>query len=133
MVQTDVWFASAIENRSTSKAVLNVLFGGMFLILCGISISPFNLQLYHLSCSYIHNLHVRRSPSVLTQSPEDIPPIDPRAILELETQAHRVAVSVDHMLAALKVNLHKVNISSTFPVQCDTISRVLLYMPYFAE
>ena len=49
-----------------------------------------------------------RSPSLLTQSPEDIPPIDPRAVLELEMNARRVAENLDVMMANLKGSLNKV-------------------------
>ncbi|XP_046342661.2 uncharacterized protein LOC124123531 [Haliotis rufescens] len=51
-----------------------------------------------------------RSPSSLfQQSPDDIPPIDPQAVLELENQAHLVADSVDLMMGNLKANLHKMS------------------------
>ncbi len=49
-----------------------------------------------------------RSPSVVTQSPEDIPPIDPRAVFELEVYARNVAGSLDNMMKNLHSNLNKV-------------------------
>ena len=52
-----------------------------------------------------------RSPSVVTQSPEDIPPIDPCAILELELYARRVATCLDQMMSNLNTNLHKVSVT----------------------
>ncbi len=55
---------------------------------------------------------VYRSPSVVTQSPEDIPPIDPRAVLELELYARRVAQSLDAMMGNLNSSLHKVGTST---------------------
>ncbi|XP_050391024.1 uncharacterized protein LOC126810100 isoform X1 [Patella vulgata] len=54
-----------------------------------------------------------RSPSSLfQQSPDDIPPIDPNAIVELENQARRVADDVDLMLGNLRSSLHKMSARS---------------------
>ena len=50
---------------------------------------------------------------MVTQSPEDIPPIDPRAVLELELYARRVASSLDQMMINLNTNLHKVSDESS--------------------
>ena len=46
----------------------------------------------------------------MNQSPEDIPPIDPRVVADLEAHAKRVADSLDVMMNNLKTNLHKVHI-----------------------
>ena len=52
---------------------------------------------------------VSRSPSsLLTQSPDVAPPIDPSAIMELEMAARRVADNMDLMMGNLRNNLHKV-------------------------
>ncbi|KAK7102448.1 uncharacterized protein [Littorina saxatilis] len=51
-----------------------------------------------------------RSPSsLLTQSPDAAPPIDPEAVMELEMCARRVADNVDHMMGNLRNNLHKMS------------------------
>ncbi|KAL8595206.1 hypothetical protein ACOMHN_043359 [Nucella lapillus] len=53
---------------------------------------------------------VSRSPSsLLTQSPDSAPPIDPGAIMDLEMAARRVADTVDHMMGNLRTNLHKMS------------------------
>ncbi|XP_076469609.1 uncharacterized protein LOC143299951 [Babylonia areolata] len=53
---------------------------------------------------------VSRSPSsLLTQSPDAAPPIDPAAIMELEMAARHVADNVDHMMGNLRNNLHKMS------------------------
>lgn len=54
-------------------------------------------------------LYLFRSPSILTASPEDIPAVDARAIMELEVYASKVATSVQHMMGVLKNNLYKVD------------------------
>lgn len=59
--------------------------------------------------------HFNRSPSVLTQSPEDIPPIDPRAVLDLEINARRVAENLDFMMSNMKGSLNKM---SALTVNC---------------
>lgn len=52
---------------------------------------------------------VSRSPSSLfQQSPDDIPPIDPQAIHDLEMHALKVADNLDLLMGNLKTNLHKV-------------------------
>ena len=54
-----------------------------------------------------------RSPSILTASPDDdMPPVDPRALLEIESHAKRVAASVDFMMGTLQNNLSKVTKNS---------------------
>ncbi|XP_061186663.1 uncharacterized protein LOC133194770 [Saccostrea echinata] len=51
-----------------------------------------------------------RSPSTHFQnSPIDIPPIDPMAVMELEMAAKRVADNVDLLMGNLKSNLHKMS------------------------
>lgn len=51
-----------------------------------------------------------RSPSSLfQQSPDDIPPIDPQAINDLEMHALKVADSLDLLMGNLKSNLHKMS------------------------
>lgn len=69
--------------------------------------------------------HFNRSPSVLTQSPEDIPPIDPRAVLDLEINARRVAENLDFMMSNMKGSLNKVRgvVSARFP-------KYNMYIPY---
>lgn len=53
---------------------------------------------------------VSQSPSSLVPpSPDDIPPIDPHALIDLETQAKQVADRLDHMMASLRSNLHKMS------------------------
>lgn len=53
-----------------------------------------------------------RSPrSQFPQSPIDIPPIDPMAVMELEMAAKHVADSVDLLMGNLKSNLHKVGVT----------------------
>ncbi|CAH1785185.1 unnamed protein product [Owenia fusiformis] len=56
-----------------------------------------------------------QSPSSLfAQSPEDMPPIDPRVVLDLELHARKVAGNLDLMMGNLKSNLHKMSaISAT--------------------
>ena len=49
-----------------------------------------------------------RSPSVHTQSPDDIPPIDPRVVCDLEIHARKVADSLDNMMQTLTNKLYKV-------------------------
>jgi len=44
----------------------------------------------------------------MAQSPEDIPPIDPRVVYDLELHARRVADNLDHMMHTLTNKLHKV-------------------------
>lgn len=52
---------------------------------------------------------VSRSPSSLfQQSPDDIPPIDPQAINDLEMHALQVADNLDLLMGNLRSNLHKV-------------------------
>jgi len=48
------------------------------------------------------------SPSDQAQSPEDIPPIDPRVVYDLEQHARRVADNLDNMMRSLTTKLHKV-------------------------
>jgi len=48
------------------------------------------------------------SPSELAQSPEDIPPIDPRIVYDLELHARRVADNLDNMMQTLTNKLYKV-------------------------
>ena len=57
----------------------------------------------------LYFLSVFRSPSVVTQSPEDVPPIDPRVLIDLEAQALGLAHNVYSMMKTLQVNLHKVH------------------------
>lgn len=53
---------------------------------------------------------VSRSPSSLfQQSPDDIPPIDPQAIHDLEMHALKVADNLDLLMGNLKTNLHKMS------------------------
>lgn len=53
---------------------------------------------------------ISRSPSsLLQQSPEDIPPIDPLMLIELEMQAKSVASKVDLMMGNIRCNLHKMS------------------------
>lgn len=53
---------------------------------------------------------VSQSPSSLVPpSPDDIPPIDPHALIDLEAQAKQVADRLDHMMASLRSNLHKMS------------------------
>jgi hypothetical protein len=56
---------------------------------------------------------ISRSPSVLTASPEDMPPVDPRALLDLEQQAVAVAGSLDHMLGTLSSSLQRMSSLTT--------------------
>ena len=48
--------------------------------------------------------------SVCQQSPDDIPPIDASAVIELENHAARVADSLDLMMGNIRNNLHKVEL-----------------------
>jgi hypothetical protein len=50
----------------------------------------------------------RSSSLPLHPSPDDIPPIDPHAVKDIETHAKRVADNLDLMMGNLKNNLHKV-------------------------
>ncbi|ESO87105.1 hypothetical protein LOTGIDRAFT_86499, partial [Lottia gigantea] len=50
-----------------------------------------------------------RPSSLFQQSPDDIPPIDPSAILELENQARYIADNIDLLLGNLKTSLHKMS------------------------
>ncbi|XP_052067576.1 dentin sialophosphoprotein-like [Mytilus californianus] len=53
---------------------------------------------------------VSRSPSSLfQQSPDDIPPIDPQAVHDLEMHALKVADNLDLLMGNLKTNLHKMS------------------------
>lgn len=53
---------------------------------------------------------VSRSPSSLfQQSPDDIPPIDPQAINDLEMHALQVADNLDLLMGNLRSNLHKMS------------------------
>ena len=54
------------------------------------------------------------SPSEQAQSPEDIPPIDPRVVYDLEQHARRVADNLDTMMQGLTNKLYKV-----CHIQCD--------------
>ncbi|KAK2152452.1 hypothetical protein LSH36_328g02008 [Paralvinella palmiformis] len=56
------------------------------------------------------------SPSVLTQSPDDVPPVDPRALMDLEMHARNVANSLDNMMSTLKKNIYKMS-----AITCDCI------------
>ncbi|XP_021371044.1 uncharacterized protein DDB_G0284127-like [Mizuhopecten yessoensis] len=68
--------------------------------------------------------------SLMQQSPDDIPPIDASAILELEAHARRVADSVDLMMGNLRSNLHKMSAitvgcldayKTSVDVTCDSV------------
>ena len=48
-------------------------------------------------------------------SPDDIPPIDPHAVKDLETHSKRVADNLDLLMGNLRTNLHKVNQSFSQP------------------
>uniref|UniRef100_A0A0B6ZD17 BLOC-1-related complex subunit 6 C-terminal helix domain-containing protein n=1 Tax=Arion vulgaris TaxID=1028688 RepID=A0A0B6ZD17_9EUPU len=62
------------------------------------------------STSFATSSGVSRSPSSLfQQSPDDIPPIDPSAVIELENHALRVADSLDLMMGNIRNNLHKMS------------------------
>ncbi|ELT89444.1 hypothetical protein CAPTEDRAFT_167972 [Capitella teleta] len=50
-----------------------------------------------------------RSASELTQSPDDIPPIDPRALMDLEVLAEKTSMSLQHMMSTLASDLHKMS------------------------
>lgn len=52
---------------------------------------------------------IRSPSSVYTQSPDDIPPIDPRALFDIELNARKAAESLDALLQNLVDRLHKVN------------------------
>ncbi|XP_041377992.1 uncharacterized protein LOC121390273 [Gigantopelta aegis] len=72
-----------------------------------------------------------RSPSSLyQQSPDDIPPIDPLAIIDLENQARLVADSIDLMMGNLRGSLHKMSAISvgcldayqrSVDITCDSV------------
>ena len=49
-----------------------------------------------------------RSPSIVTQSPEDVPPIDPRVVDDLQVQANNVAENLRHMMNTLQNHMQKV-------------------------
>ncbi|XP_064633024.1 uncharacterized protein LOC135491225 [Lineus longissimus] len=51
----------------------------------------------------------RSSSLPLHPSPDDIPPIDPHAVKDIETHAKRVADNLDLMMGNLKNNLHKMS------------------------
>lgn len=68
--------------------------------------------------------------SLMQQSPDDIPPIDANAIMELEAHARRVADSVDLMMGNLRSNLHKMSAitvgcldayKTSVDVTCDSV------------
>ncbi|XP_033744876.1 uncharacterized protein DDB_G0284127-like [Pecten maximus] len=68
--------------------------------------------------------------SLMQQSPDDIPPIDASAIMELEAHARRVADSVDLMMGNLRSNLHKMSAitvgcldayKTSVDVTCDSV------------
>jgi len=48
------------------------------------------------------------SPSDQAQSPEDIPPIDPRVVYDLELHSRRVADNLDSIMQSLSNKLYKV-------------------------
>ena len=50
------------------------------------------------------------SPSDQAQSPEDIPPIDPRVVYDLEQHARRVSDNLDNMMRSLTTKLYKVRL-----------------------
>jgi len=68
------------------------------------------------SCHYIQKHRVCdtvcrcSSPSDQAQSPEDIPPIDPRIVYDLELQAQRVAGNLDNVMQTLSNKLYKVKL-----------------------
>ncbi|GFN88762.1 Bloc-1-related complex subunit 6 [Plakobranchus ocellatus] len=62
------------------------------------------------STSFATSSGLSHSPSSLCQqSPDDIPPIDAAAVVELENHATRVADSLDLMMGNIRNNLHKMS------------------------
>ncbi|CAL1526960.1 unnamed protein product, partial [Lymnaea stagnalis] len=62
------------------------------------------------STSFATSSGVSRSPSSqFQQSPDDIPPIDATAVIELENHARRVADNLDLMMGNIRNNLHKMS------------------------
>ncbi|CAG5117904.1 unnamed protein product [Candidula unifasciata] len=62
------------------------------------------------STSFATSSGVSRSPSSLCQqSPDDIPPIDALAVIDLENHARRVADSLDLMMGNIRNSLHKMS------------------------
>ncbi|RUS86231.1 hypothetical protein EGW08_006026, partial [Elysia chlorotica] len=62
------------------------------------------------STSFATSSGMSQSPSsACQQSPDDIPPIDAAALIELENHAARVADSVDLMMGNIRNNLHKMS------------------------
>ena len=59
------------------------------------------------------------SPSDQAQSPEDIPPIDPRVVYDLEIHARKVAENLDSMMQGLSNKLYKVALISLH-IYCKT-------------
>ena len=49
------------------------------------------------------------SPSIVTQSPEEVPAIDPRAIHDLEVHARNIASNIDHITKNMHDTIHKVS------------------------
>jgi len=63
-----------------------------------------------------------RSPSsVYTQSPDDIPPIDPKALFDVEMHARKVAENLDTLMQGLVGKLHKVHTTSMLLSCCNVI------------
>ncbi|GFR85548.1 BLOC-1-related complex subunit 6 [Elysia marginata] len=62
------------------------------------------------STSFATSSGLSQSPSsACQQSPDDIPPIDAAAVIELELHATRVADSLDLMMGNIRNNLHKMS------------------------
>ncbi|KAH9490638.1 BLOC-1- complex subunit 6 [Bulinus truncatus] len=62
------------------------------------------------STSFATSSGMSRSPSSqFRQSPDDIPPIDATAVIELENHAHKVADNLDLMMGNIRNNLHKMS------------------------
>ncbi|XP_055882194.1 uncharacterized protein LOC106075863 [Biomphalaria glabrata] len=62
------------------------------------------------STSFATSSGVSRSPSSqFQQSPDDIPPIDVTAVIELESHARKVADNLDLMMGNIRNNLHKMS------------------------
>lgn len=62
------------------------------------------------STSFATSSGLSQSPSsACQQSPDDIPPIDAAAVIELEVHATRVADSLDLMMGNIRNNLHKMS------------------------
>lgn len=56
--------------------------------------------------------HAPRSPSsVYTQSPDDVPPIDPKALLDVELHARKAAETLDVLMQTLVARLHLMSLS----------------------